>query len=226
MVQEHAGKKPLTVVKWVVGVLVTLTMLGGLGLAYFLNTVTYGGTWTGREIPAYVSSVDKDGDGIDDQSDILQGAKAYIATNPVYQSKYYEGGYPDDEYGVCTDVVAFALRDAGYDLQVLVDEDMRAHPELYENQMPDPNIDFRRVRNLRTYFSRHAIELTTDRDDIEQWQGGDIVIFTDHIGIVSDRRNRDGIPYIIHLNGTYQKEREDNYLAVTPDTITGHYRVS
>ena len=44
--------------------------------------------------------------------------------------------------------------------------------------------------------------------------------------IVSDRRNRDGIPYIIHLNGTYQKEREDNYLAVTPDTITGHYRVS
>ena len=226
MAQEYREKKPHTVLRWVVGILVTLTVLGGLGVACFLNLVTYGGMWRGREIPAYVSSVDKDGDGIDDQSDILQGAKAYIATNPVYQSKYYAGGYPDDEYGVCTDVVAFALRDAGYDLQVLVDEDMRVHPELYENQTPDPNIDFRRVRNLRTYFSRHAIELTTDRDDIEQWQGGDIVIFTDHIGIVSDRRGRSGVPYIIHLNGTYQKKFEDNYLAVTPDKITGHYRVS
>lgn len=206
--------------------LLLIVLLAGAGVAYFLVTVTYGGTWVGREIPAYVSQVDKDGDGIDDQSDILQGAKAYIATNPVYQSKYYDGGYPNDEYGVCTDVVAFALRDAGYDLQVLVDEDMNAHPEMYENQTPDPNIDFRRVRNLRTYFSRHAIELTTELSEIEQWQGGDIVIFTDHIGIVSDRRNSDGVPYIIHLNGTYQQKFEDNYLAVTPDTITGHYRVS
>lgn len=226
MAQEYEKKKSRTVLRWVVGILLVLVVLGGLGVAYFLNTIADGGTWRGREIPAYISQVDKDGDGIDDQSDILANAKAYIGTHPTYQSKYYEGGYPDDEYGVCTDVVAFALRDAGYDLQLLVDEDMRAHPELYENQTPDPNIDFRRVRNLRTYFSRHAIKLTTDRSEIEEWQGGDIVIFTDHIGIVSDKRNRNGVPYIIHLNGTYQKKLEDNYLAVTPDTITGHYRVS
>ncbi|MBR5950251.1 MAG: DUF1287 domain-containing protein [Actinomycetaceae bacterium] len=219
-------KKPRKGVRRALGALAALVVLTGLGVAYFLHSVTNGGTWAGREIPAYVSSVDKDGDGIDDQSDILQGAKDYIATNPIYQSKYYDGGYPDDEYGVCTDVVAFALRGAGYDLQALVDEDMNANPELYENQTPDPNIDFRRVRNLRTYFSRHAIELTTDRSDIDQWHGGDIVIFTDHIAIVSDKRNSDGIPYLIHLNGTYQKKLEDNYLAVTPDTITGHYRVS
>lgn len=226
MTQANEKKKPRKVLRRVVGGLAALVVLGGVWLIYFLETITYGGTWRGPEIPAYFSSADKDGDGIDDQSDILRNAKDYIATNPVYQSKYYEGGYPDDEYGVCTDVVAFALRDAGYDLQLLVDEDMRAHPELYENQTPDPNIDFRRVRNLRTYFSRHAIELTTERSEIEQWQGGDIVIFTDHIGIVSDKRGRSGVPYIIHLNGTYQKKLEDNYLAVTPDTITGHYRVS
>ena len=58
------------------------------------------------------SSVDKDGDGIDDQTDILQGAREYIATKPVYKSKYYSTGYPDDEYGVCTDLVANALRSA------------------------------------------------------------------------------------------------------------------
>lgn len=226
MAQLRNEKKPRKVLRTIAGAIAILAVLGAIGLGYFLKIVTDGGTWSGREIPAYISSVDKDGDGIDDQSDILKNAKAYIATNPVYQSKYYEGGYPDDEYGVCTDVVAFALRDAGYDLQLLVDEDMRAHPELYENQTPDPNIDFRRVRNLRTYFSRHAIELTTERSDIDEWQGGDIVIFTDHIGVVSDKRNRNGVPYIIHLNGTYQQKLEDNYLAVTPDTITGHYRVS
>ena len=35
-------------------------------------------------IAPYTSSVDKDGDGVDDQSDILQNARAYIATKPAY----------------------------------------------------------------------------------------------------------------------------------------------
>lgn len=37
-------------------------------------------------IAPYTSSVDKDGDGIDDQNDILQNARAYIATKPAYKS--------------------------------------------------------------------------------------------------------------------------------------------
>ena len=68
-------------------------------------------------VPTVHSAVDRDGDGIDDQADILAGALAYVATEPQYKSKYYEGGYPDDGYGVCTDVVAQALLAAGYDLQ-------------------------------------------------------------------------------------------------------------
>ena len=67
-------------------------------------------------IEDFHSSVDKDGDGIDDQTDILQGARDYISTNPVYKSKYYSTGYPDDQYGVCTDVVANAMKSAGYDI--------------------------------------------------------------------------------------------------------------
>ena len=43
---------------------------------------------------------DKDGDGIDDQADILQSALDYIAAKPKYKSKYYQTGYPDDGYGV------------------------------------------------------------------------------------------------------------------------------
>ena len=76
-----------------------------------------------RTVTKYISSSDKDGDKIDDQSDILMGALAYVETRPKYKSKYYEGGYPTDEYGVCTDVVARGFLAAGYDLQKLVDED-------------------------------------------------------------------------------------------------------
>lgn len=98
------------------------------------------------------SSVDRDADGVDDQLDILNGAMAYVSTHPKYKSRYYATGYPDDGYGVCTDVVAYALKDAGYDLQVLVDADIREQPQDYMVAEPDANIDFRRVRNLKVFF--------------------------------------------------------------------------
>ena len=71
------------------------------------------------QIPDFHSQTDKDADGIDDQTDLLQGARAYIATQPRYKSKYYETGYPNDGYGVCTDVIANAMLSAGYDLKEL-----------------------------------------------------------------------------------------------------------
>ena len=37
----------------------------------------------------YKSMVDKDGDLVDDQTDILLNAKEYISTKPKYKSKYY-----------------------------------------------------------------------------------------------------------------------------------------
>lgn len=141
------------------------------------------------QIPAFYSTVDADGDGVDDQTDMLDNALAYVETRPKYKSRYYQTGYPDDGYGVCTDVVAFALKNAGYDLQALVDADIREHPQWYDIQQPDANIDFRRVRNLKVFFAHHAAALTTDVSRTEEWQGGDLVIFEKHIGIVSDRRN-------------------------------------
>ena len=75
-------------------------------------------------ITTYKSLHDEDDDGIDDQTDILNNVKAYVSSKPKYKSKYYETGYPDDEYGVCTDVVANGLKDAGYDLKELVNEEM------------------------------------------------------------------------------------------------------
>ena len=178
-------------------------------------------------IQVYTSTVDKDGDGIDDQTDILTNVRAYTATEPKYKSKYYAAGYPDDEYGVCTDVVAQGLLHAGYDLMELVDADIAARPEAYSTiEKADKSIDFRRVRNLNVYFKEHALSLTCDLSDIGAWQGGDIVVFNKHIGIVSDKRNKDGIPYLIHHANPYQLRYEENTLMDKQDTIIGHYRIS
>ena len=173
----------------------------------------------------YVSGVDKDGDGVDDQTDILRSVRAYLDTKPRYKSQYYATGYPDDEFGVCTDVVAFGLLGAGYDLMALVDEDVRAHREQYAIEDVDRNIDFRRVENLMIYFKNTAIALTTDIRDIEQWQGGDIVIFKNHIGIVSDKRNSRGIPFVLHNSNPVQRYYEEDILA-RRDDLVAHYRIS
>ncbi len=173
-------------------------------------------------IETYKSLMDKDGDGIDDQTDFLQSVRNYIATKPKYKSKYYRTGYPDDGFGVCTDVIAFGLRGAGYDLMELVNADIRANKKMYQLDVVDKNIDFRRVNNLRIFFERNAKSLTTDLTDIKEWQGGDIIVFKTHIGVVSDKRNWRGIPFIIHNGGFHF---EEDILEYRTD-IVGHFRMS
>ena len=108
-------------------------------------------------IETYKSEVDKDGDGVDDQTDMLTSVRKYIETKPVYKSKYYATGYPDDQYGVCTDVVAFGMKNTGYDLMELVNQDIINHRENYNIETVDKNIDFRRVSNLNVYFKNNII---------------------------------------------------------------------
>ncbi len=175
-------------------------------------------------IEPYVSQNDKDGDLTDDQTDILQSARLYITQKPRYKSEYYDGGYPDDGYGVCTDVVAQAMLGAGYDLMELVDEDIRQHQKEYDILEPDKHIDFRRVKILKVYFKNTAQSLTTDIYDIESWHGGDIVIFKKHIGIVSDKRNKKGIPFVIHHANPFQADYEEDILEIW-GKVEGHYRI-
>lgn len=192
-------------------------------VAFTMSPTTYDDEYF--NIETYSSYVDKDNDGINDQLDILQSAKEYVATNPKYKSNYYDGGYPDDGYGVCSDVVAFALKGAGYDLMELVNEDILTHREQYDIDTVDKNIDFRRVKNLKIYFDNHALSLTTNVKAIEEWQGGDIVVFEKHIGIISNNRNKYGVPYVIHHANGHQKEYEQDILSSRKD-IVGHYRMS
>lgn len=80
--------------------------------------------------------------------------------------------------------------------------------------------------NLKVYFDRTQISLTTDLTQIDKWQPGDIVIFgTSHIGIISDKRNEKGISYLLHNGG--QPIREEDILEAynLHEPISGHYRM-
>lgn len=203
----------------------SITFCAVIFLLYRYNYIPhrkYGTEFFGIE--PYVSQNDKDGDLTDDQTDILQSARQYTTQKPRYKSKYYADGYPSDGYGVCTDVVAQAMLGAGYDLMELVDEDIRQHQKEYDILEPDKHIDFRRVKNLKVYFKNTAQSLTTDIYDIESWHGGDIVIFKKHIGIVSDKRNKKGIPFVIHHANPFQADYEEDILEIW-SKVEGHYRI-
>lgn len=169
------------------------------------------------------SPMDFNHNGTDDYTDFLLGAKKDAQNHPKYDDAYHAGGFPPDNIGVCTDVIWRAFKNAGYNLREMVNNDIIARPEAYPGvPRRDKNIDFRRVRNLHIFFEEHAVSLTIDITEIKEWQAGDIVIFENdkHIGMVSDKRNRDGQPYIIHNGG--QPNREEDYLSRA--TVTKHYR--
>ncbi len=182
-------------------------------------------SYTNRDfdIESVYSAVDYNNNGTDDYTDILLGARQDAENHPVYDPSYVQGGYPRENRGVCTDVVWRRFRNAGYSLRDMVDRDVMLYPRDYPGvEKRDNNIDFRRVVNLRVFFDKYATELSTDITDISQWQAGDIVIFkyNKHIGIVSDKRNKDGQSYIIHNGG--QPVREEDYFK--RGEVLKHYR--
>lgn len=180
----------------------------------------------GRANAGIVSPADGDGDGIDDYTDLVAGARADAQARPVYDGGYYEGGYPPEGRGACTDLVWRAFAHAGYDLKAMVDADVRERPELYPAiEVPDPNIDFRRVSTLEAFLSAHAQSLTTSLDDADAWQPGDIVTFGTgaHVGICSDVRDARGLPLLLHNSG--QARREEDYLGRPFSlAVSGHFR--
>ncbi len=157
------------------------------------------------------------------QEQIVFGARKYIEKKPIYYSRYYKGGYPNDNRGVCTDIIWYSFKYAGINFKMKIDEDIRKNLKEYKTiTKPDPNIDFRRVRNIKIFLDRNAISLTTNLEEKEMWQPGDIIIYnTDqHIAILSDKKNEQNLPYILHFNQEGAKEEDKIYKA----EITSHYR--
>jgi len=161
---------------------------------------------------------------------ILSGAKAQLVKPAQYTGAYYRISYPNGDVpadrGACTDVVIRALRHAGYDLQRLIHEDSKrvVYPRIGKKH--DRNIDHRRVPNQRRYFERHGVSLTTKtgRGDLRQWRPGNFVFWKlpgglDHVGIISDRKNAQGLPLVIH--NIWQTAEED---VLMKWKIVGHFR--
>ncbi len=179
---------------------------------------------------------DADDDGIPDALDILIGGKKVVLAAAPYVETYRRLAYPNGDMprneGVCTDVVVRALRNAGFDLQQLLHEDVLAYPRSYPGiTRPDTSVDHRRVRNLVPYFERHWRRLTADpRDASAPYHPGDVVFLDtmrgpepDHVGLVSDTVGSSGLPLIINswTNGYVTSEMD--LLAFI--RVTHRYRV-
>ncbi|HEY5583298.1 MAG TPA: DUF1287 domain-containing protein [Ruminiclostridium sp.] len=178
---------------------------------------------------------DLDNDGISDMDDIVQGARQEVFNQTKYQSTYYEGGggYPPQNEGVCTDVIWRALRNAGYNLKSNMDKDILENTPDYSNGVvvPDPNIDFRRVKNQYVFLKKFATSLTTEvkpynKKNLFEWQAGDIVVLRkgDHVAVISDLRGKNGVPYILHNASTYAKEENLLMKWSRNGRIIGHFR--
>lgn len=159
---------------------------------------------------------------------LIEGARAETVRRPWYKSAYYKGGYPPENEGVCTDLVWRAFKHAGIDLKARIDADIRRNKNAYPRAAkPDANIDFRRVPNQTAFFRRHAKTLTTrvDGESLSQWQPGDIAVFAnpDHIAVLSDKRNADGIPLLLHNQGPFATEGDD-FMAWHARGIVAHFR--
>ena len=149
--------------------------------------------------------------------------------DPTYVKLAYPGGDVEPETGVCTDVVIRAFRAQGVDLQKMVHEDMRKafseYPKTWGKRSPDPNIDHRRVLNLKTFFERKNKALPIS-DNPDQYQAGDLVIWQlnekqFHIGVVLKERSEDGERPLIGHNINEGANIEDVLFAWP---IVGHYR--
>ncbi len=160
-------------------------------------------------------------------------AEEQVGVTVSYDASYaqleYPGGDVPQDTGVCTDVVVRAMREMGVDLQVEVHEDMAAafgeYPKTWGLSEPDPNIDHRRVPNLRVYFERRGKSLPVTSVAAD-YQPGDIVTWkmlggSPHVGIVSEKQAPWESRFAIVHNAGRGTRVQDVLFAFT---ITGHYR--
>ncbi|MEA2552159.1 MAG: uncharacterized protein QOJ65_335 [Fimbriimonadaceae bacterium] len=207
--------------KWVlIGFLVPLTIAGGI--------------WYKRETPKPAGTLSSGvtvGTHKLAWENIVEGAKQQARDGAAYDASYVRIAYPNGDLpiaqGACTDVVIRALRHAGYDLQQLIHEDMRARFSEYPRRglTTDSNIDHRRIPNQIAYFKKYGQSLTkqVNRNTLAEWQPGDIVYWNaygrDHTGVVSDSVDPDGKPMVVHNIAGCTEEP-----CLTRWPIVGHYR--
>lgn len=154
-----------------------------------------------------------------------------IHYDPTYISIKYPNGDVPKGKGVCTDVIIRSYRIVNIDLQKEVHEDMVANYSKYPSlkiwglTKTDTNIDHRRVPNLEVFFERNGQKLPVNEDPLT-YKTGDIVTWMineklPHIGIVTNRKTRDGKRNLIVHNVGGGQVLED---CLFKYKIIGHYK--
>lgn len=182
-------------------------------------------------LPEYSIDLDVNKNHVNDAKDILQGALNYVAMHPEHEElhEYPGDGWPSGKKGSAGDVVAYAFKEAGFDLRTLINQDITKNPDAYDSKNPlAENIAFRVVENQRVYFSRYAESLDTDYTKTKEWQQGDVVFFEkNHVAVVADKVNEKGIRFIVHNFWKYQAGYFQDVLETNAwGKVVGHYRVA
>jgi len=171
---------------------------------------------------------------------VVQRARQEVERKVSYSAAYVSLPYPAGDLpqrmGACTDLLIRAYRNAGIDLQKEVHEDHSANPDLYpdapdDEKKIDPNLDHRRCRNLVVWFRRHAQEMPRgfDAAALKTYEPGDVVFinffedkpgYPDHVAVVAESRDGDGMPFIYDNMGPFATKRRLDHFRV----VNSHFR--
>ncbi len=173
---------------------------------------------------------------------IVRTAEGMLARDVVFDDSYralrYPGGDVPADRGTSADLLVRALRGAGFDLQVALQEDRQRAPQAYplqrwKRKTPDRSVDHRRVANQAAFLKRHAQAFDAAVHDraLQTYLPGDIVLwgsvrseYPTNVGIVRAARAADGAPYVITMA---PKERGiSGHHLLTEWFVKGHYRVT
>ena len=199
------------------------------------------------DIKKLAGAHDENKNGSIDTIDILEGAKKQLAlkSKNIFiensgESNYYKDGDPPEEWALNTDIVARSFKEAGFDLRILINTDIKSNmaeyplKAIWNQNSADIDIDYRRIQNMEVFFERNAVSLNiridpSNEDILNTWVPGDVVLFdmdedeyTDNIGIISDSTARNGTPKVIYNYIDPGYTTEANILS--SKIITGHYR--
>lgn len=141
------------------------------------------------------SKVDYNRNGIDDYSDFLLGAKKRINKSEEYEN-----------------LIIKVFKYAGYNLEKMVDNYF-SDIDLEKNKND-------RISLYKSFINDNAVKVEIDYKRIAEFQPGDFVFLQDGIGILSDKRNRDGLSFVITIENGKVVEKDN----LKDLKISGHYR--
>ncbi len=169
----------------------------------------------------------------DVQKDIVLKTLGLLDSDIEYGYQVFpDTGYPTNNIWISTDVISMTLKECGYDLMELINEDMINHKEDYPledikgRKTPIKYSDFRDVFFQEQFFKRNALTTLPHEYDLDDenrdilWQPGDIVYFqfdednpyADLGGFISPHTNEEGVPLVIMISSEFGKISEVDVL--------------